>query len=57
MKPTHLASNMIANVDFLIIEKHPIDGLDSSFGGLGGLIVNIAITTRTTLLIGGYLAG
>lgn len=44
------------NIDFLVVEKHPIDGFDSSVGGLSGLIVDIAVTTRAALLIGGYLA-
>ena len=47
---------MMPNVDFLVIEKHSIDGFDSSFGGLGGLIVDIPIATRTTLFIGGHFA-
>jgi len=47
---------MMPNVDFLVVEKHPIDGFDSSFCGLSGLIVDIAITTRAALLIGGYPA-
>jgi hypothetical protein len=47
---------MMPNIDFLVVKKHPIDGFDSGIGGLSGLIVDIAITTRAALLIGGYLA-
>lgn len=56
MKFPHLARNVMPNIDFLVVQKHPIDGFDSGVGGLSGLIVDIAIATRATLLIGGNLA-
>jgi hypothetical protein len=56
LRLTFLARDMMPNIDFLVVKKHPIDGFDSGIGGLSGLIVDIAITTRAALLIGGYLA-
>jgi hypothetical protein len=43
-------------VDLLIIEKHSIDSLNSSIRGLSCLIMDKAIATRPTLLVGSNLA-
>jgi hypothetical protein len=48
---------MIPDIDLLIVQKHSIDGLDSSLRGLSCLIMNIAIATRSTLLVSSDLAG
>jgi hypothetical protein len=47
---------MMPDIDLLIVEKHSIDGLNSSVRGLSCLIMNIAIATRATLLVGSDLA-
>jgi hypothetical protein len=48
---------MIPDIDLLIVQKHSIYSLDSSLRGLSCLIMNIAITTRPTLLVSGDFAG
>lgn len=47
---------MVPDVNLLIVEKHAIDSLDSRLGGLSSLIVDISVTARATLLIGGDFA-
>ena len=47
---------MVTDVNLPIVEQHAIHGLDGGLGGFGSLVVDIAIATRPTLLIGSELA-
>ncbi len=42
--------------DLLIVQQHAIDSLDSSVCGLGSLIVDVTVTTRSAVLIVDHLA-
>lgn len=53
---TNLARDVVPDVNLLIVEKHAVDSLDSRLGGLSSLIVDITVTARATLLIGGDFA-
>jgi hypothetical protein len=48
---------MVTDKDLLVVQQHTIDGLDSSVGGLAGLVVNETITSRVAVLIDCNLAG
>jgi hypothetical protein len=47
----------MANIDFLVVEQHAIDSLDSAVGRLGGFVMNETIALGATLLIRSDLAG
>ena len=47
----------MSDEDFAVVEQHTIDGLDGSISRLVGLVVDIAIALRVTLLIGDNFAG
>lgn len=53
---TNLARDVVPDVNLLVVEKHAVDSLDSRLGGLSSLIVDITVTARATLLIGGDFA-
>ena len=39
---------MMPDVNFFIIEQHPIDGLNCGIGSLSSVVVNKSITLRST---------
>jgi hypothetical protein len=41
----------VSNVDFLVVQQHAVDGLDSGLGRLSGIIVNETITLGASALI------
>ena len=47
----------MADVDLLVVQKHAIDGLNSSLCSLGGLVVHKSVAFGTTLIVCGDLAG
>ena len=42
---------MVSNVDFLVVQQHTVDGLDSGLGRLSGVIVNETITLGASALV------
>lgn len=48
---------MVADVHLLVVEQHTVDGLDSSLGGLSGLVVDETVAFRAAVLVGSDLAG
>jgi hypothetical protein len=53
---TNLLGDVVADVHLLVVQQHAVDSLNGSLGGLAGLIVHEAVTTRAALLVGGDLA-
>lgn len=47
----------MADVNFLVVQKHTIDSLDSGFRGLRGLIMNKSITFRSAMFVSGNFTG
>lgn len=46
----------MADINFFVVEKHAIDGVDGGIGGLGSLIVNKTISLGTALFVGSHFA-
>jgi hypothetical protein len=40
----NLLGHVVSNVDLLVVQQHPVDGLDGRLGSFRGVIVNVAIT-------------
>ena len=51
----HLAGDVVAHIDLLIVEQHAIDGLDGDVGSFRGLVVDETIALGATLLVSGNL--
>ena len=47
---------MVADIDFLVVQKHTIDGLDSAFSSLRGFVVDETVALGATVFIGRNLA-
>lgn len=46
----------MSDVDLLVVQQHAVDGLDSTVGGLGSLVVDKSIALGATMLVGGDFA-
>jgi hypothetical protein len=53
---TDLTRDMVADIDFLVVQKHAIDGLDSAFSSFCGFVVDKTVALGATVFIGGNLA-
>lgn len=53
---SYLLGDVVADKNFLIVQKHTVNSLNGSIGSLRGFIVNEPITLRATVLIGGDFA-
>ena len=42
---------MRSDIDFLVVEQHAIDRLDSVFGSLGSLVMDEPVTFRKPVLV------
>ena len=56
-RATNLLGNVVSNVDFLVVQQHTVDGLNSRLGCLSGLIVYKSVAFGATMLVRGDLAG
>ena len=56
-RATNLLGNVVSNVDFLVVQQHTVDSLDSRLGCLSGLIVYKSVAFGATMLVRGDLAG
>ena len=52
-----LLGDVVADEDLLLVQKHAVDALDSSVGGLGSLVVDETVTLGVAVLILSDLAG
>jgi hypothetical protein len=52
----HLARNMEANVDLLVVEQHTVDRFYGVISGLRGLVVDETISLRATVFVCSDLA-
>ena len=54
---TNLLGDVVADVDFLVVQQHAVDRLDSGVGGSSGFVVNETVALGAAVLVGGNLAG
>lgn len=48
---------MVSDEDLPVVEQHAVDGLDGSIGSLGGLVVDETVTSGSSSVVDGDLAG